>query len=68
LATAGELPQDQTENILKRMPALKVDPNGTQDFALRESSLPPPRTGNTIETPFPAKTFGGSKSDRVRIE
>src|SRR6201989_3184188 len=36
LATASELPQGETENILKRLPAIRVDPSGVQEFALRE--------------------------------
>ena len=52
--TASELSQSETENILKRLPPMKVDPSGVQEFALREGSPPPPRTGNTIETSFPA--------------
>ena len=54
LATASELSQSETENILKRLPPMTADPGSVQEFALRESSLPPPRTGNTIETSFPA--------------
>ena len=54
MATASELSQAEAENILKRLPPMKVDPTGVQEFALRERSLPPPRTGNTIDTAFPA--------------
>jgi len=54
LATATELSQSEAENILRRLPPIKVDSSDTQEFALREASLPPPRTGNTIETAFPA--------------
>lgn len=50
--TASELSQSEIETVLKRLPPMKVDP--TEEFALRESTLPPPRTGNTIETSFPA--------------
>jgi len=35
---------------------MKIDSSGVQEFALREGSLPPPRTGNTIETSFPVST------------
>ena len=54
LATTSELSQSETENIVRRLPPMKVDPSGNQEFALREGSLPPPRTGNTVETSFPA--------------
>src|ERR1041385_7517448 len=53
---ASELSQSETENVLKRLPPMKIDPSSVQEFALREGSLPPPRTGNTIETSFPAST------------
>jgi uncharacterized protein YfaS (alpha-2-macroglobulin family) len=55
-ATTSELSQNETENILRRLPPMKIDSTGAQEFALREGSLPPPRTGNTIETSFPAST------------
>src|ERR1700752_2484468 len=51
-ATASELSQSEIENVLRRLPPMNVDPG--EEFALRESSLPPPRTGNSIETSFPA--------------
>ena len=38
--------------VLKRLPEFKAKPYKT-DFALREKSLPPPRTGNTESQPFP---------------
>ncbi|HKY45351.1 MAG TPA: alpha-2-macroglobulin family protein [Pyrinomonadaceae bacterium] len=54
LATATELSQSETENILRRLPPMTIDASDSQEFALRDRSLPPPRTGNTIETSFPA--------------
>src|SRR5262245_15116802 len=56
LAPAVELSQSDTENVLKRMPPMRVDANGVQEFALRPGSLPPPRTGNTVAAAFPAAT------------
>lgn len=53
LAITTELSQPETENILKRLPPMQADPNGAQEFALREQSLPPPRTGKTIDISFP---------------
>jgi alpha-2-macroglobulin len=44
----------ETEAVLKRLPAIKAEATDEADFALRERSLPPPRTGRTIEQPFPA--------------
>ncbi|HEX6731365.1 MAG TPA: Ig-like domain-containing protein, partial [Pyrinomonadaceae bacterium] len=57
LAPATELSLSETEQILRRLPPMKVDPATAQEFALREGSLPPPRTGNIIQTSsFPAST------------
>src|ERR1044072_4361788 len=50
--TASELSQSELETVLKRLPPMRVDPS--EEFALRESTRPPPRTGNTIEVSFPA--------------
>src|SRR5919106_1291391 len=54
LATATELSQSENENVVRRLPPMTIDPSGAQEFALRDRSLPPPRTGNTIEASFPA--------------
>ena len=54
LASATELSQSEAENILTRLPPMKIDPSDAQEFALRDRSLAPPRTGRTIETSFPA--------------
>ncbi|HEU4435807.1 MAG TPA: Ig-like domain-containing protein [Pyrinomonadaceae bacterium] len=71
LATASDLRQSETENIIKRLPPMKADSGDAQSFALREGSLPPPRTGNIIETSFPASTNAASETVTVgplRIE
>src|SRR5215468_9288759 len=49
-ATATELSQSETESILKRLPPMKIDPSNVREFALREGTLLPPRTGNIVET------------------
>ena len=56
LATTTELSQSDAEQILRRLPAMKVDSSDVQEFAVRDISLPPPRTGNTIQVSFPADT------------
>ena len=53
-ATATTLSESETENILRRLPPMKLDPPPVQELALRAGSLPPARTGNIIETSFPA--------------
>ena len=52
--TTGEpLSDEEIEQILARLPALAVGPEDQVDFKLPEDSLPPPRTGETIEERFP---------------
>jgi hypothetical protein len=63
LAPASELSQSETENILNRLPPMKIDANAVQEFAMREGSLPPPRTGNTVDVSFPAP--GTSNVEKV---
>jgi uncharacterized protein YfaS (alpha-2-macroglobulin family) len=52
-ARAGKLSDDQAQAVLKRLRPIKTEPDDQQDFALRDRSLPPPRTGKTITDSFP---------------
>ncbi|HEY0545192.1 MAG TPA: alpha-2-macroglobulin family protein [Pyrinomonadaceae bacterium] len=52
-APAAALSDSETQNVLKRLPPVKAEATDEQDFALREKSLPPPRTGETIKASFP---------------
>ena len=52
-AEATRLADNETESVLRRLPPIKSEAGDEQDFALREKSLPPPRTGKTIEGQFP---------------
>ncbi|HET8782513.1 MAG TPA: Ig-like domain-containing protein, partial [Pyrinomonadaceae bacterium] len=61
-AASTALSQSETENILKRLPPMTETPSDAQEFALREGSLPPPRTGNTIDVSFPAPTTAASET------
>ncbi|HVS20309.1 MAG TPA: Ig-like domain-containing protein, partial [Pyrinomonadaceae bacterium] len=54
VANATPLSDAETEAILKRLPPIKTEASDETEFALREKSLPPPRTGVTILQPFPA--------------
>jgi uncharacterized protein YfaS (alpha-2-macroglobulin family) len=49
---AAELSVAETRRLLSRLPAMPQEE--AQPFALRESTAPPPQTGNIITTPFPA--------------
>jgi uncharacterized protein YfaS (alpha-2-macroglobulin family) len=52
-APAARLSEDDAQRVLKRLQPLKAEPSDEQDFALRDRSLPPPRTGKTITDSFP---------------
>jgi uncharacterized protein YfaS (alpha-2-macroglobulin family) len=52
-APATRLPESEAQQILQRVPAIKSEATDEQDFALRERSLPAPRTGQTITAAFP---------------
>ena len=54
VANATTLSDAETQAILNRLPPIKTEPSDEVDFALREKSLPPPRTGATLMQPFPA--------------
>ncbi|MBA3242526.1 MAG: Ig-like domain-containing protein, partial [Acidobacteria bacterium] len=53
-APATKLSEAETSKVLQRLPPLKAQEGDEQDFALREKSLPPPRTGQTVLAAFPA--------------
>ncbi|MBX7223773.1 MAG: Ig-like domain-containing protein [Blastocatellia bacterium] len=52
-AVSTPLTEAEVQAIFSRLPQLKTDPADEKDFALRERSLPPPRTGKTISDSFP---------------
>ena len=47
------LSDEEIAQILARLPALTAEPEDQVDLNLPEDSPPPPRTGETIEEPFP---------------
>ena len=49
-----KISDSEVQSILKRLPPVKAEVTDEQDFALRDRSLPPPRTGKTISVSFPA--------------
>ncbi len=53
-AIGEPLSEDEIERILERLPFLVVEPGDLEDFKLPAESLPPPRTGETIEEIFPS--------------
>src|SRR6185312_13117101 len=54
IAPATLLSNAETEAVLKRLPQIKTESSDEKEFAWRERSLAPPRTGITVMQPFPA--------------
>ncbi len=54
-AETRPLSQQETHAILARLPKLQGEAGDEKTFSLRAKSLPPPRTGKTIDEPFPPK-------------
>ena len=52
-AKATSLSESELQQVLKRLPAIKTEEADEQDFALRDRSLPPPRTGKIVDVAFP---------------
>ena len=50
---ASPLSDDATNNLLKRLPPIKAEDDDQKDFSMRDRSLPPPKTGQTISGTFP---------------
>ncbi|HEV7376014.1 MAG TPA: Ig-like domain-containing protein, partial [Pyrinomonadaceae bacterium] len=53
-APTSRLSESEVQNVLKRLPPVKAEAADEQEFALRDRSLPPPRTGKTINVSFPS--------------
>ncbi|HYY99535.1 MAG TPA: Ig-like domain-containing protein, partial [Pyrinomonadaceae bacterium] len=53
-APAEKLSDAETARVLARLPELKTNEADVKEFALRESSLPPPRAGATLLSAFPS--------------
>ena len=52
-ATGVPLSAEEVQRIFARLPSLTLAPEDRLEFRLPPESLPPPRTGETIEEPFP---------------
>jgi uncharacterized protein YfaS (alpha-2-macroglobulin family) len=50
---SSTLPDDATQNLLRRLPAITGAASDKKEFALRERSLPPPRAGRVSDESFP---------------
>jgi len=49
----SKLSAGETQKLLSRLPELKMEQGDKKSFALRERSLPPPKTGEVSKVPFP---------------
>lgn len=52
------LTQNETENLYKRLPAIKSDPDDQQEFAKRIGTLAAPKTGQVVPQKFPQPEGG----------
>ena len=52
VAPSRPLSDAEAEKVLDRLPPLHVEEEDERPFALRDKSLPPPRTGATVKEPF----------------
>src|SRR5262245_38150198 len=55
---AEKLDEAALKRVLDRLPPLPEAEGDVRPFALREGSLPPPRTGRTVAAPFPPPPGG----------
>ncbi|HSM57907.1 MAG TPA: alpha-2-macroglobulin family protein [Candidatus Sulfomarinibacteraceae bacterium] len=53
VTTGDPLDDDEIAAILARLPELTPEADDEAEFRLPEESLPPPRTGDTLDEPFP---------------
>src|SRR5687767_13123674 len=53
-ATTEPLSADQSSSLMKRLSAIKSDPNDQTEFAKRIGTLPAPKTGKQVPVKFPA--------------
>lgn len=56
LAEGTPLSDTEIQQVLERLPALTPAATDVEEFRLPEESLPPPRTGDTVDETFPLET------------
>ncbi|HBB94577.1 MAG TPA: hypothetical protein DC054_04240 [Blastocatellia bacterium] len=67
IAQTSVLSNAETQAILNRLPLIKPDASDEVDFALRDKSLPPPRTGVTLLQPFPIVLESGPPDQKLSM-
>jgi alpha-2-macroglobulin len=53
VARTTALGADDTQKILARLPSMPASTDDAKDFAMRDKSIPAPRTGKAVTEPFP---------------
>ena len=66
------LSDEAVANLLKRLPAFragdgKTEPDDEAGFAMRDRSLPPPKTGQTITAAFTPASIPGAPASSGRV-
>jgi hypothetical protein len=64
LAPTDPLADNDTTNLLKRIPEIKASSEDQTDFAKRIGTLPAPKTGNKIPVQIPGRRSGRTAKDR----
>ncbi len=59
-AQTDPLSENESSNLLKRLPNIKTQEDDKTDFAKRVGSLPAPKTGNKIPVKFPSDEMRGT--------
>lgn len=62
---AKPLDPNAIASVLARLPKVDAKPDDKKDFAVREGSKPPPRTGATVKGQFPPKQDAGAPPDKA---
>lgn len=58
VAKGEPLSDDAVDKLLARLPKVAAEKGDEKEFALRESSLPAPKTGKTVKDQFPPEDLG----------
>ncbi len=64
-ANTDPLSENESSNLLKRLPNIKSPDDDKVDFAKRVGSLPAPKTGNKIPVKFPSDEMRGTPKVNV---
>ncbi|MFN0087176.1 MAG: Ig-like domain-containing protein, partial [Blastocatellia bacterium] len=60
---AEGISDEAAASLLRRLPPIRTEGEDEKEFALRDRSLPPPRTGQTINESFPPASASGGPGE-----